>query len=103
MGIADGAQVIELARLEGVGLTTLQRWRRQFNSDGGNIDGHKGSHRHVCHRLSAEERQPILLICKEPEFAALTAGADRTNPRRSKLIHWFGALYLPDAASPRAS
>ena len=32
-----------------VGLATLQRWRRQFKSDRGGIDGRKGSHRDVAY------------------------------------------------------
>ena len=72
--MADGARASELARLLGVGLTTLQRWRRQFTGDGDGLDGRKGSHRHIAHRLSEEERQRILLACNEPEFAALPSG-----------------------------
>jgi len=73
-GMAGGARGRELALLLGVGLTTLQRWRRQFAGDGDGIDRRKGSHRHVTHRLSEEERQRILLTCNEPEFAALPPG-----------------------------
>jgi transposase len=69
--VADGARASELALLLCVGLTTLQRWRRQFAGDGDGIDRRKGSHRHVAHRLSEEECQRILLTCNEPEFAAL--------------------------------
>ena len=57
-----------------MGLTTLQRWRRQFAGDGDGVDRRKGSHRHVAHRLSEEERQRILLTCNKPEFAALPPG-----------------------------
>ena len=87
MGIADGTHVIELARLEGVGLSTLQRRRRQFNSDWGNINDRTDSHRHFAHRLSNEEHLQIQLSCKEPELAALPARADRAKPRRSRFIH----------------
>jgi transposase len=73
-GIAEGARASELAKLLGVGLTTLQRWRRQFAGDGDGLDRRKGSHRQVAHRLSEEERQRILLTCNEPEFAALPPG-----------------------------
>jgi len=73
-GIASGARARELALLLGVGLTTLQRWRRQFAGDGDGVDHRKGSFRHVAHRLSEEERQRILLTCNEPEFAALPPG-----------------------------
>ena len=73
-GMAAGARAQELALLLGVGLSTLQRWRRQFAGVGDGIDQRKGSHRHVAHRLSAEERQRILLTCNEPEFAALPPG-----------------------------
>jgi len=66
-GIAAGARARQLARLLGVGLTTLQRWRRQFAGDGGGVDRRKGSSRQVAHRLSEEERQRILLTCNEPE------------------------------------
>jgi transposase len=71
--VAAGARARQLALLLGIGLTTLQRWRRQFADDGG-VDRRKGSQRHVAHRLSAEERQRILLTCKEPEFAGLPPG-----------------------------
>ena len=72
--VAAGARAASVARLLGVGLTTLQRWRRQFASDGDGVDRRKGSHRHVAHRLSEEERQRILLTCNEPEFASLPPG-----------------------------
>ena len=58
----------------GIGLTTLQRWRRQFAGARDVVDRRKGSHRYVAHRLSEEERQRILLTCNEPEFAALPPG-----------------------------
>ena len=73
-GIAAGARARQLALLLGIGLTTLQRWRRQFAGDGGGVDCRKGSHCNVSHRLSAEERQRILLTCNEPGFAALPPG-----------------------------
>jgi hypothetical protein len=57
-----------------IGLTTLQRWRRQFAGGGDAVDCRKGSHRYVRHRLSEEKRQRILLTCNEPEFAALLPG-----------------------------
>ena len=69
--MAAGARAREVATLLGVGLTTLQRWRRQFTGDGDGLDGRKGSHRLVSHRLSYEERQRILLTCNQSEFAAL--------------------------------
>jgi len=58
----------------GVGLTTLQRWRRQFAGGGDGTDRRKGSQRHVAHRLSDEERQRILLTCNQPEYASLPPG-----------------------------
>jgi len=73
-GMADGARGRELALLLGVGLATLQRWRRQFAGDRDGIERRKVSHRHVAHRLSEEERQRILLTCNEPELAALPPG-----------------------------
>ncbi len=57
-----------------MGLTTLQRWSRQFAADGDPEARRKGSDRHVAHRLSVEERQRILLTCNEPEFATLPPG-----------------------------
>ena len=78
-GLAAGARARQLALLLGIGLTTLQRWRRQFAGDGG-VDRRKGSPgvthflKVTAHRLSAEERQRILLTCNEPEFAALPPG-----------------------------
>lgn len=73
-GMAAGARSCELATLLGVGLSTLQRWRRQFTGDGDGTDGRKGSQRLVSHRLSEEERQRILLTCNQSEFAALPPG-----------------------------
>ena len=58
----------------GVGLTTLQRWRRQFAGDKDGVDRRKGSSRHVSHRLSAEECKRILLTCNEPKYASLPPG-----------------------------
>jgi transposase InsO family protein len=72
--VAAGARAREVAALLGVALRTLQRWRRQFAGDGDGLDRRKGSHRLVSHRLSDEERQRILLICNQPEFAALPPG-----------------------------
>ena len=73
-GMAAGARAWKLAELLGVGLTTLQRWRRQFAGDGDGLDRRKGSRRLVSHRLTEEERQRILLTCNQPEFAALPPG-----------------------------
>ena len=60
-GIADGARASELAKLLGLGLTTLQRWRRQFAADGDGLDRRKGSHRHVAHRLSVKKNSSFLM------------------------------------------
>ena len=73
-GMANGARARDLALLLGMGLTTLQRWRRQFAGDGDGVDRCKGSCRQVTHRLSEEECQRILLTRNEPEFAALSPG-----------------------------
>jgi len=73
-GIAAGARESVLAMLMGVGLTMLQRWRRQFAGDKDGDDRRKGSSRHVSHRLSAEECQRILLTCNEPKYASLPPG-----------------------------
>ncbi len=66
-GMANGTRASELALLLGVGLTTLQRRRRQFADNNEGIDGRKCSHLHFAHRLSKEERQRILLTCTQPE------------------------------------
>ncbi|MCP9861222.1 MULTISPECIES: helix-turn-helix domain-containing protein [unclassified Cyanobium] len=47
----------------GVSPTTLQRWRRQFPGDGEGMDGRQGRRRPLCHRLTDEKRQRILLSC----------------------------------------
>ena len=110
-GMANGARARELALLLGVGLTTLQRWRRQFVGDGDGVDRRKGSHRHAAHRLSEEERQRILLTCNEPEFAALPPGqivpvlADRglyIGSERSfyRVLHAHGQIHRRGRARP---
>ncbi|MEI6828821.1 MAG: hypothetical protein WCK64_03075 [Synechococcaceae cyanobacterium ELA445] len=73
-GVPDGARASELALLLGVGLTTLQRWRRQFASNCDGIDRRKSSYHHVAHRLSEEKHQRILLTCNEHKFAAMPPG-----------------------------
>jgi transposase len=73
-GMAAGARAQELAALLSVGLTTLQRWRRQFAGNGDGLDRRKGSHRQVSHRLTEEERQRILLTCNQSEFSASPPG-----------------------------
>ena len=103
-GIAAGARACKLAELLGVGLTTLQRWRRQFAGDGDGLDRRKGCHRLVSHRLTEEERQRILLTCNQPEFASLPPGqivpilADRglyIGSERSfyRVLHAHGQAY----------
>jgi len=44
-GIAAGARARQLALLLGIGLTTLQRWRRQFagGGDAGRADSKSGT------------------------------------------------------------
>ena len=109
--MADGARASELARLLGVGVTTLQRWRRQFAGDGDGLDGRKGSHRHVAHRLREEERQRILLTCNEAEFAELPPSrivpvlADRglyIGSERSfyRVLHAHGHVHRGGGARP---
>ncbi|HYP04048.1 MAG TPA: IS3 family transposase [Cyanobium sp.] len=110
-GLAAGARARELATLLGVGLSTLQRWRRQFAGDGDGLDRRKGSHRLVSHRLSDEERQRILLTCNQPEFAALPPGqivpalADRgvyIGSERSfyRVLHAHGQAHRRGRARP---
>ncbi|MBM5796955.1 MAG: helix-turn-helix domain-containing protein [Cyanobacteria bacterium K_Offshore_0m_m2_072] len=56
--VTAGVRAREVAALLGVGLTTLQRWRRQFAGDGDGLDGRKGSHpwcRIASRRKSASE------------------------------------------------
>ena len=106
-----GARARELALLLCVGLTTLQRWRRQFAGDGDGVDRRKGSCRHVAHRLSEEERQRILLTCNETDFAALPSGqivpvlADRglyIGSERSfyRVLHAHGQVHRRGRARP---
>jgi len=109
--VTPGARAREVAALLGVGLTTLQRWRRQFAGYGDGLDGRKGSHRLVSHRLTEEERQRILLTCKEPEFAGLPPGqvvpvlADRgiyIGSERSfyRVLHAHGQAHRRGRARP---
>ena len=109
--VAAGARACMVADLLGVGLTTLQRWRRQFAGDGDGLDGRKGSDRLVSHRLTDEERQRILLTCNQPEFAALPPGqivpilADRgiyIGSERSfyRVLHAHGQAHRRGRARP---
>ena len=69
--MAAGATVVRVAERMAISLRTLQRWRRQFAGDGDGGDRRKGSARHVAHRLSQQERQQILAVCNEPQYASL--------------------------------
>jgi len=78
--MAAGATARRVAKRMGISLRTLQRWRRQFAACAGGRDGHgrcdggdrrKGSARHVPHRLSEQERQEILAVCNQPQYASL--------------------------------
>ncbi|WP_254940905.1 helix-turn-helix domain-containing protein [Cyanobium sp. Morenito 9A2] len=73
-GLAAVARAIELAKLQGLDLSALQRWRRQFAGDGDRLYRRKGSHRLISHRPTDEERHRILPTCDQPEFAALPPG-----------------------------
>jgi transposase len=110
-GMEAGARACQIAELLGVGLTTLQRWRRQFAGDGDGLDRRKGSPRHVSHRLTDEERQRILLTCNQPEFAAQPPGqivpvlADRglyIGSERSfyRVLHAHGQAHRRGRARP---
>ncbi|MFN9871929.1 MAG: helix-turn-helix domain-containing protein, partial [Cyanobacteriota bacterium] len=109
--IAAGARARAVAAPLGVGHTTLQRWRRQFVGDGDGLDGRKGSHRLVSHRLTDEERQRILLTWNQPEFAAWPPGqivptlADRglyIGSERSfyRVLHDHGQAHRRGRARP---
>ncbi len=110
-GMDAGARACKLAELLGVGLTTLQRWRRQFAGDGDRLDRRKGSPRNVSHRLTEAERQRILLTCNQPDFASLPPGqivpvlADRglyIGSERSfyRVLHAHGQAHRRGRARP---
>jgi len=69
-----GAGLVSASGEIGICLRTLKRWRQAFCGDGDGKDCRKGSSRLVHHRLSEEERQPILLTCNQPQYAALPPG-----------------------------
>ncbi len=71
--IRDGDAVAgaRAARVAERMVISLQRWRRQFASDGNDVDSRKGRVCNMVHRLSHQERQGILALCKEPPYASL--------------------------------
>ena len=71
---AAGASLVRACGVACICLRTLKRWRKTFLVDGDGVDQHKGRTRLVGHSLSEEERQRILLICNQPEYAALPPG-----------------------------
>ena len=58
----------------GVGLITLQRWRRWFADIKDGVDDLKVSARRVAQRLSDEKCKGIMLTCNEPNYASLPPG-----------------------------
>ena len=68
---AAGAGLVSACGEIGISLRTLKRWRQHLLGDGDGEDRRQGSCRHVSHRLTAEERQRILLTCNQPQYAAL--------------------------------
>jgi hypothetical protein len=93
-GMADGARAHELAVLLGVGLTTLQRWPRQFADASEGVDRHKGSHSHVAHRPSEGQRQQIVPIL---ENRALHLGLERSF---YQVFHAHGQNHYRGLARP---
>ena len=63
--ICAGARAHAVSAMLGVGLTILQRWRRQFASGRDSTDHRKGSPRSVSNQIREEERQRILLSCNQ--------------------------------------
>ncbi len=54
-----------------ISLRTYQRWTLDGDSDNAQVDGRKGSHRVApANKLSEDERQQILAIANNPEFAS---------------------------------
>ena len=72
MGTAAGASASGIARILGVSLRTLRRWREAIRCSGSSIDGRKGAPRRVAHKLTAEERQQVIDTVNDPRFADLT-------------------------------
>ena len=66
-----GAGLVSACSEIGICLRTLKRWRQRLLGDGDGEDRRQGSPRHIPHRLTAEERQRILLTCNQPQYAAL--------------------------------
>jgi transposase-like protein len=64
----------EKALAEAAALLIAAKKIQAFAGDGNGVDGRKGSHRLVAHRLSEEERQRILLTCNEPQYSSLPPG-----------------------------
>jgi putative transposase len=102
--VAAGVRGREVAALLGVGLTTLQRWRRTFAGDWDGVGCCKCSQRPVAHRLSEEVHQWILLTCNEPQFDAFPPGqivpvlADRnlligSEPSFYRVLHAHGQAH----------
>jgi len=73
-GITAGARASELAKLMGVGISTLQRWRRLFAGDGEGVDGRKSSARQVAHQIKYKKLQRYLISCNDPQCASLPTG-----------------------------
>jgi transposase InsO family protein len=71
---AAGAGLVRACGEIGICLRTLKRWRKALIGDGVGHDRRKGSPRRVLHKLSAEERQRILLTSNQAEYASLPPG-----------------------------
>ena len=68
---AAGAGLVSACGEIGISLRTLKRWRQRILGDGGGEDRRQGSRRNASHRLTAEERQRILLTCNQPHYAVV--------------------------------
>ena len=85
---AAGAVLVRACNVIGICLRTLKRWRKAFGGDrdGDGEDRRQCSTRLVGHRLSAQERQRILLTCNQPEYAVLLPGQIVTALADQKLF-----------------
>ena len=70
---AAGASLVRACSEIGICLRTLKRWQKALIGDRIG-DRRKGSPRRVLHKLSEEERQRILLNCKQADYAPLPPG-----------------------------
>lgn len=94
--VAAGARRFKACTVLGIDARTLQRWKKALQEKNTLHDQRKTAavERVPANKLSDEERQAILAVCKRKEYPKPATVADRAAIGRSGRVPWLGIKLL---------